>query len=295
MNESLKPATEIQLDGANGKLAALHWPSDSGPNVLCLHGWLDNAASFSPMSQWMPELNLVAVDFPGHGFSDHRPDGARYYFTEYLWDLDKALDSLGWSSCHLIGHSLGGAVASLYACADSERVQSLVLLDVLGPMTAGADETAQRLRRSLTSVRSGPRRIKSYPSLDDMVKLRMSNSNMSESASRLICERSVRPVGEGFEWRNDPYLHWVSPNLMTDEQVLNCFEQLQLPVYLITAEPATIYAGYRGAMKRLLVMKNLLHETHAGNHHFHMDSSQNIGQNIQSFIIDQTNQSQEAK
>ena len=291
----MKPALEIQLDGTHGKLAALHWPSGSGPNVLCLHGWLDNAASFSPMSPWMTELNLVAIDLPGHGFSDHRPEGARYYFTEYLWDLDKALDSLGWSSCHLVGHSLGGAVAALYACADSERVRSLVLLDVLGPMTAAADETAQRLRRSLASVRSGPRRVKTYSSLDDMVKLRMSNSNMSESASRLICDRSVRQVEGGFKWRNDPFLHWVSPYLMTDDQVLDCFEQLQLPVYLITAEPATIYAGYHGAKKRLPVMKNLRHETHPGNHHFHMDSAQDIGKNIQLFIVDQDHQSQEEK
>jgi pimeloyl-ACP methyl ester carboxylesterase len=291
----LNPADEIRLDGVNGKLAALHWPSESGPNVLCLHGWLDNAASFSPLSQWMPKLNLVSLDFPGHGFSDHRPEGARYYFTEYLFDLDKALDSLGWSSCHLIGHSLGGAVASMYACADTERVRSLVLLDVLGPMTAAADQSAKRLRRSLASVRSGPRRIKSYSSLDEMVKIRMSNSNMSEKAARLICDRSVRQTGESFEWRNDPSLHWVSPNLMTDEQVLNCFGQIEVPLYLITAEPATIYAGYRGAKNRLNVIKELRHETQPGNHHFHMDSSQSIGKNIQSFIVDQEHQSQEAK
>ena len=47
-------------------------------NVLCLHGWLDNANSFRPLLPLMPELNAVAIDLPGHGRSGHLNQAVPY-------------------------------------------------------------------------------------------------------------------------------------------------------------------------------------------------------------------------
>ena len=53
-------------------LAALSWEGEGEP-VLALHGWLDNAASYIPLAaEW--SRTMVALDFSGHGHSDHRPD-----------------------------------------------------------------------------------------------------------------------------------------------------------------------------------------------------------------------------
>ena len=63
-----------------GTLEALHWSNPGAPKVLCLHGWLDNAASFVPLSGYLKDFDLLALDFAGHGFSSHRPASSRYYF-----------------------------------------------------------------------------------------------------------------------------------------------------------------------------------------------------------------------
>ena len=133
---------ERPLNTRSGRFAALEWRNSAGPRTLCLHGWLDNAASFIPLAQQLQPVDLVALDLPGHGFSEHRHSTARYHFIDYLFNVDAALESLGWGDCHVIGHSLGAAIAAAYSAGAPERVQSLVLLDSMGPLSAPATRTS---------------------------------------------------------------------------------------------------------------------------------------------------------
>ena len=57
----------------DGRFAALEWRNEKGLRALCLHGWLDNAASFIPLAPLLKPLDLVALDMAGHGHSQHRP------------------------------------------------------------------------------------------------------------------------------------------------------------------------------------------------------------------------------
>ncbi len=66
---------EVRLELPHIELAAhLYGPEDGQP-VIALHGWLDNAATFSRLAPRLPGLRIVALDLPGHGHSDHRPAG----------------------------------------------------------------------------------------------------------------------------------------------------------------------------------------------------------------------------
>lgn len=279
-------AVEIRLKTPHLGLAGLHWSAPDGAPVLCLHGWMDNAASFQPMSGFMHGLDRVALDFPGHGLSDHRPAGTHYYFTDYLWDLDAALNALGWPSCHLVGHSLGAAVASVYAAAAPDRVRSLVMLDALGPITAAAEGGTARLQKSLHSVRSGPRLNKSYPSMEVMIKMRQMNSKLDDASARLICERAARQFEAHFEWTSDPALHWVSPVLLTEDQVLDYLQNIKAPVLTITATPFAPYVNEEKFKKRSAAIPHGRHELRPGHHHFHMDQAEAIAAMVRSFILE---------
>ena len=146
---------EIHLDTRQGGVAGLAWLADGAPRVLCLHGWLDNAASFIPLAPLLNRLELVSIDLPGHGHSEHRHASTRYHFIDYLFNVDAALDALGWDDCHLLGHSMGAAISAAYAAGAPERVRSITLLDTLGPISGAAEGTARRLRRSLFKNRRG--------------------------------------------------------------------------------------------------------------------------------------------
>jgi len=281
-----RAAEEIELDTERGRIAGIRWPLEGAPKVLCHHGWLDNAASFAPLGACLGQLDVVAMDFAGHGRSYHHLPEAPYYFTEYLWDIDAALDELGWHGCHLIGHSMGAAAASMYAAAAPERIRSLTLLDALGPVSEPPAKLGGRLRKSLQSIRNGPRPRKPYDSLDDMVKARRANSDLPEEAARLICERSAQQEGDHFEWTYDPSLQWVSPVLLTEEQALAYLATIEAPVLSITATPFAPFITQAKYEARTRAIPGGHHELWPGHHHLHMDQAPKVAARVQSFILE---------
>ena len=242
---------ELDLETATGRFAGLARPHPGAPRVLCLHGWLDNAASFLPLAPLLSGLDLVALDLAGHGHSAHRSPGSRYYFMDNLWDVDAVLDALGWPHAHFIGHSMGGALACVFAVAAPERVERLVLLDGLGPTSSTADKTVERLRRSRESVRKATGRLREFPDVAAAVRARMAASDLSEHAARLICERSLERRGDHFRWRTDPRLNWHSPSLLTEEQVLSILGAITAPVLSFTALPLARWINPQAARRRL--------------------------------------------
>src|SRR5690625_5810116 len=81
---------------AGGRLASLSWGPENAPTWLALHGWLDNAASFSRLAPVLVErlgIRIVALDFSGHGHSAHREGD--YALWDYCHDLLDAADALG--------------------------------------------------------------------------------------------------------------------------------------------------------------------------------------------------------
>ncbi len=304
MENAIKHAEEIRLHTAPGTLAGLRWSPRRGtpggttqgtthaaPHrgipVLCVHGWLDNAASFVPLAQHLEDIDMVALDLPGHGHSYHRHESAHYYFMDYLWDIDAALDALGWASCHLVGHSLGAGILSLYATSCPQRVRSLVMLDALGPGSEPAVGSAARLRRSMHYFRSGPRPRKHYKSVADMIKARQANTRLADEAARLICERSVAHRGDHYEWTNDPALYWVSPILMTEEQALDYLAHITAPVLSFTATPYASYVNAELLEARSAAIAHGHHLLREGGHHFHMDQAAGLAPTVGSFILEQ--------
>ncbi|RBE40798.1 alpha/beta hydrolase, partial [Xanthomonas oryzae pv. oryzae] len=95
---------------------------------------MDNAASFVPLSAHLhaQELDLVLLDLPGHGHSTWLPVGAEYTLSSAISILLQIADALGWERFTLLGHSLGGGVASLLAAAAPERVEALIAIEALG-------------------------------------------------------------------------------------------------------------------------------------------------------------------
>jgi len=278
-------SNEIQFDTREGRLAGLGWRRDEAPRVLALHGWLDNAASFLPLAPLLEKLDLVALDLPGHGHSEHRHSRARYYFIDYLFNIDAALDALNWPDCHFLSHSMGAAISALYAAGLPERVRSLVLLDALGPITAPADSTAGRVRRSLRKFRQGTGELRTFDSLEEMVAARRRVSDLSPAAARLICQRAARQAGQGFRWRSDPALNWVSPVLMTEEQALDLLRHIECPVLAYQATTESSWCSREQMEARKAAIPHAEHHFVEGHHHFHMDEPGLIADTIQSFIL----------
>jgi pimeloyl-ACP methyl ester carboxylesterase len=280
----LKQGQELRLASPIGELAGLHWPNPGAPRVLCLHGWLDNAASFIPLCSQLHGLDLVALDFAGHGHSVHRPAGTRYYFHDYLWDVEAALDTLGWDDCAIMGHSLGGVIGGCYATASPQRINRLVLLDGLGPPTADAAQSAERLRRSMASTRKPESKLRLYASIDEATDARKKVTPMSHAAVRLLVERALGRQGSHYRWHTDPRLNWNSPVMMTEEQALSLLTGIESPVLSFTALPLARWIQAGQLKNRQDAVPDARHHTISSHHHFHMEQVGEIAPLIQEFL-----------
>jgi pimeloyl-ACP methyl ester carboxylesterase len=280
-------AAPIQIHLSWGTLEGLRWARPGAPKVLCLHGWLDNAASFVPLAPYLQDFDLLALDFAGHGFSAHRPATSHYYFTNYLFDLDAAMDLLGWNQCHFIGHSMGGGVASCFAAALPERVHRLVLLDSLGLLTLPANQAAQQLRLSMISVRKTHSFLRPYESVEAAMLARQKKSPLSDDAARLLCERSLEHTGDYYQWRTDPRLNWRSPQLSGDEQSLEMLGAIRSPTMVISSASVIDHFGEDMAHKRICAIPGSRHVKNEGHHHFHMEQADQVGPCITEFLKQQ--------
>ena len=278
-------AAPVNIHLSWGTLEGLHWSNPGAPRVLCLHGWLDNAASFVPLAPYLKDFDLLALDFAGHGFSSHRPETSHYYFPEHLYDVDAALDVLGWDACHIIGHSMGGGVASCFASALPERVKRLVLLDAVGILTLPTEQTAKQLRLSMKSVRKNRSFLRPYESVEEAMLARQKSSPLSDEAARLLCERSLEHTGDYYQWRTDPRLNWRSPQLLSDAQALDLLTAIRSPTLVITSASVLDYLGEDMMHKRLATIADCKHVTDDGHHHFHMEQAERTGAAITGFLL----------
>lgn len=285
---SVVKAAPVNIQLSWGTLEGLHWSRPGAPKVLCLHGWLDNAASFVPLSSFLKDFDLLALDFAGHGFSSHRSDTSRYYFSDNIFDVDAVLDVLEWDQCHIIGHSMGAGVASSFAAAMPERVSRLVLLDAVGIYTIPADQTARQLRSSMLSVRKSRSFLRPYESIEEAMLARQKNASLSDEAARLLCQRALEHTGDYYQWRTDPRLNWRSPHLLCDAQALDLLAAIRSPALVMTSPAVSDFLGEDMLQKRLAAIADCRHIPNDGNHHFHMERAEYTGACITEFLNQQS-------
>ncbi len=107
-------------------------PRGAGTPVLFVHGISHNRVVWEKLGNDLPDrLRPIAVDLRGHGDSPWSP-AAAYDLKDYAADLPLVLDALGIERAAVVGHSLGGNVSTLFAAAQPNRVEALVLVDT-GP------------------------------------------------------------------------------------------------------------------------------------------------------------------
>lgn len=262
---------ETGFDTARGRVAALRFGTPGGRRVLALHGWLDNAASFVPMAPFLAAHDVVAIDLIGHGGSSHVPPGFDYSFVDWLHDVLDVLDALDWPEVHLLGHSLGGALATVIAAGAPERVASLVLIEALGPPPWPSEQAAERLRKAVAGRRKPPSPPRLIPDVETAVRARLQAAEKSEAAARLLVERNLRAVDGGYRWCSDPRLMWPSHLRADEASVRNWLSAIECPVLLVAAEPA--FAHFPATLReaRLACLKHGRLALIDGSHHVHMD------------------------
>jgi pimeloyl-ACP methyl ester carboxylesterase len=274
----------IELDGAT--LAAKRWGDRAHPPLLALHGWLDNAGSFDALAPLLAERwQVIALDLRGHGHSSHIAAGSWYHYVDYFDDIRATLDHFGWQRVDLLGHSLGGTLASLFAALYPERVGNLLLIEALGPLTTTLDEALPQLRRALDqhAAFATRRPLRVFAALEEAIAARVMANDLSDAAARAIVSRGVDAVDGGYVWSSDPRLTLASPQRYTEQQVLAMLGAIHARTLLVLADPATSYLPTAMMDGRAARVANIRVVRLAGHHHLHLEDAPAVAQAIRAF------------
>ena len=102
-------------------------PREPERTVLLLHGFLDSGATWDLVAPHLAVagFRVLAPDLRGFGDSGRVPLGGYYYFADYIADVAALVDLLAPKDLSVVGHSMGGGVASLFTGVYPERVRRI--------------------------------------------------------------------------------------------------------------------------------------------------------------------------
>lgn len=277
-------ASEAVIDTPRLRLAARRWGRAGAAPVLALHGWLDNAASFDALAPLLDDVDLIALDLPGHGRSAHRPPGAWYHFVDNLSDVVAVLDVLGWPRATLLGHSMGAAIASVFAGALPERVDALWLIEGLGPVATEAARVPELLGRAVREREAiAAKSLRVFPDLDLAARARAAAGSIDIGAARALVARGTRAVDGGHVWSSDPRLTLTSALRMGEDQVLACLAAIRAPTLLVLADPPAPWFSAEVMAARCAAVRALTRVMLPGTHHLHLEDPRPVAAAIAAF------------
>jgi pimeloyl-ACP methyl ester carboxylesterase len=255
--------------------------------MLCLHGWLDNAASFDLLLPRLSGRRFVALDLPGHGLSEHRGPGGTYGFLDTVADVAMAVEALGWTRYGLLGHSLGAGVAATLAGTHPRQVDALVCIEGLGPMSEQAKHAPERFAKSLADqIGKAERRPVVHASVDDAVaRLGASFARLSPAAARVLCARGLVATDGGVTWRTDPRLRWASRARLVEEQVLAFLGAIACPALLVRANKG-LPLDTAELQARLAAVSHWRIADVEGGHHVHLESPECVADPVARFLAE---------
>ncbi|MEZ4316589.1 MAG: alpha/beta hydrolase [Myxococcota bacterium] len=251
----------------------------AGPPLVVLHGFLEQGAAW----QWVAEhldRPVYAPDQRGHGQSDHIGRGGFYHFWDYVSDVDLLLEHLSpGAPVDLLGHSMGGTVASLYAGSRPERVSRLVLVEGLGPPDTSAT-LVDRTRIYLENRRNPPKN----PILPDAAaaaaRMLRHNPRLGEARARALAERTTTPVEGGVAWTWDPRHRARNPRPFVEAHFVPFLERITAPTLVVWGATSP----FPGIDRASHLANATVVQIPGAGHLVHLDAPEALAREIEAFL-----------
>ena len=207
--------------------------SPERPPLVLLHGWMDVAAAFQVLVDALRTPRLVwAPDWRGFGLTGGPPGADTYWYADYLADLDALLDALHPDGpVDLLGHSMGGNVAMIYAGVRPARVRRLVNLEGFGLPGTVPGQAPTRYAAWLDTLKE-PQRLRDYASVEQVAeRLRRNNPRLTPERAAWLAPHWARPGPDG-RWvvNGDPAHKRPNPVLYRADETLACWRRIEAPL-----------------------------------------------------------------
>ena len=298
----------VPLRGLNHHVQIWQGPGHANvalPPLVLVHGWMDVAASYQFMVDALSDAfaagrTIIAPDWRGFGQTapsneSSRPD--HYGFADYLADLDFLLDHYAsGQAVDLVGHSMGGNVAMLYAGVRPERIRKLINLEGFGLPASQPSQAPRRYAKwmdELKSLQRGEMALKSYDDVDGVARrLMKTNPRLSPDKAQWLAGHWARPGADG-KWRimGEPAHKITSAQLYRLDEVLEIYKCISAPTLAIEASDDSMGLWWKGkySLDEYHERLKLLHHAQVAviqdaGHMLHHDQPQKLATLIEGFL-----------
>jgi pimeloyl-ACP methyl ester carboxylesterase len=209
--------------------------------MVMVHGWMDVAASYQfVVDSLSADHYVVAPDWRGYGQTD-TGNVDNFWFPDYLADLDFLLDHYSpHGPVNLIGHSLGGNVAMVYAGVRPERVRRLVNLEGFGMPATTPDQAPKRYAtwmNELKKLHLGEMDLRAYDSMAGVARrLMKTNPRLNLDKATWLAQHWAQEDQQG-QWNilGKPAHKISNAQLYRLDEVLAIYRNITMPVLSVEA------------------------------------------------------------
>lgn len=255
-------------------------PSESVLPVFLLHGWQDTGDTFQFMvDAFEQDWPLVALDWRGFGRSAWPHEG--YWFPDYLADLDALLDQLSpGAPARLVGHSMGGHIATLYAGLRPERVRCVVNLEGCGLPRSSPDQAPSLARKWMDQVKSASV-SKDYDSFEQLASVIQFRYPRFTPAKAGFVARAWGSLEAGrVRLLGDARHRWVNPIPYKREDSEAIWRQITAPILMLLGTeseylPKLGVDGGDDALREVFPRVKIAHIDGAG-HMLHIEKAEAV-------------------
>ena len=217
------------------------WGDPAARKLILLHGWMDVSASFQFLVDALAsEWHVLAPDWRGFGLSESSRDG--YWFADYVADLDGLVVALAEGEpVDIVGHSLGGNVALLYAGLRPARVRNVVSLDGFGTPSEGPEVAPKKFAAWLDALESPPE-LAPYRSLDAVAdRLQKNNRRLPRDKAMFLASHWGEALPDGTaRLRADARHKLPFPNVYHLEEAFAIWRNITAPALWVAADDSNI-------------------------------------------------------
>ncbi|MCB1214333.1 MAG: alpha/beta hydrolase [Deltaproteobacteria bacterium] len=219
-------------------LRVFTWGSPKKPPIFMVHGWLDTGASFHFLAEVLKkDFYCIALDMRGYGKSSHAKDPLGYFFMQYVADLKALIDDFfPKKDFYLMGHSLGGAVTSVYAAAFPERLKKLINLEGFVFRKHPDRGPERRLRQWMDKLEKGLS-FPTHPSLAAFAdRLCQRYVRFDKKRALFFAKHLTKKVPGGYKMAADPSHQVPEPYTILPEVYYDYWKAIKVPCLFVVAE-----------------------------------------------------------
>ncbi len=254
MYQVKKPARSEFTPIRNLNYHVLTWgdPAPGKVPLVLVHGWMDVAASWQfVVDAFKADPYVIAPDWRGYGLTTGHPVD-NYWIPDYLADLDFLLDHYSpGAPVNLVGHSLGGNVAMLYAGTRPDRVRRLVNLEGFGMAATRPSMAPKRLAKWMDELKAfhrGEMALKPYTSAAGVAaRLMKTNARLSQDKADWLAQHWAAQADDG-QWRilGDAAHKITNANLYQVAEVLETFKAITAPTLAVETSHDSLSQWWQG-------------------------------------------------